>query len=383
MNIVFLSHSPFHPRMVVGSHQLARSYAQAGHRVLHISLPFSLAHTVRLGRPRMLDRLRASIRGPYEIEVGLFEWVPFCIFPWELARSVYKRSGTNLTIPMAWRTQRALREAGISQVDLVFQDEPRMRGMTDHFSHGRLVYRAVDLYSCARHDLVMAEAEKQLVGLADRVVATSAKVADHLHDLDPSEHAEVVPNGFDASLFAGRTDPHRTLSTKNRPRAVYVGAIDERFDFSAIRMLAEEMTELELLLYGPGFRGGEQDWPENVSWMGSLAYQEIPSVLQHCDIALLPFCDSPVNHGRSPMKYHEYRAAGLPIVSFAIESLQQKQDGGLFLYPSERYQSISDAARAALEYSRTNCLGEPAMIESEHTWDAIGIRLLELSLSDV
>ncbi len=50
MNIVFLSHSAFHPSMVVGSHQLARSYAQSGHRVLHISLPFSLGHSLRFVR---------------------------------------------------------------------------------------------------------------------------------------------------------------------------------------------------------------------------------------------------------------------------------------------------------------------------------------------
>jgi teichuronic acid biosynthesis glycosyltransferase TuaH len=273
--------------------------------------------------------------------------------------------------------------AGISHVDLVLQDEPRMRGMAAHFPHRRFVYRAVDLYSHARGDVIMAEAERELLGVADRVVATSSKVAEHLHQLDPSENADVIPNGFDATLFASVAEPHETLSASKRPRGVYVGAIDNRFDFSAIRALASEMPELELLLYGPGSPPSEPAWPANVRWMGALAYQEIPAVLQHCDFALLPFRDTPVNHGRSPMKYHEYRAAGLPIVSFSIESLQQQsQDDELFLYPSTRFASISDAARAAMECTCASTAAKRSGIESEHSWYAIGNRLLELALTD-
>ncbi|WP_442511235.1 glycosyltransferase [Novipirellula sp. SH528] len=384
MNIVFLSHSPFHPSMVVGSHQLARVYASAGHRVLHISLPFSFAHLARLGRPRMTERLRTSLRGPHQVCEGLFEWIPITLFPWDLARHLYNHRGRNIAIPSARRTRKVLQKIEMESVDLVLQDEPRMSGMPRCIPYNKLIYRAVDLYAEMRGDPVIAKAETDLIQSADHVIATSQRICDHLQNLVAKSKVSLFANGFDANLFQGSPSPHCSLTSIPSPRIVYIGAIDNRFDFNAIHTIALGLPQVQLLIYGPGSHDTSVDWPRNVHWMGPLPYQQIPAVLKYCDVALLPFTDIPANHARSPMKYHEYRAAGLPVVAFRIESLANQSDApSLFLYDSIDENGIVQSVRRAIEHRQTCSSDSIANTQSEHSWEAIGQRILELAATNV
>ena len=53
----------------------------------------------------------------------------------------------------------------------------------------------------------------------------------------------------------------------------------------------------------------------NVVFEGQVAYEELPAVLHAARVGLMPFIDSRVNRGRSPMKLYEYLAAGLNVVA--------------------------------------------------------------------
>ncbi len=88
------------------------------------------------------------------------------------------------------------------------------------------------------------------------------------------------------------------------------------------------------------------------------------------------------------MKYHEYRAAGLPVVSFAIETLRdQEASDHLHIYPSERYGSMVDAVRSAIDThpndGNNTTKPEASVVLNEQSWDAIGVRLLELTSANV
>ena len=353
MNIVFASHTAIHPSMVVGSHQLARVYARQGHRVLHISLPFSVFHLARLHRPRMGSRLWQALKGPHEVADDLFQWTPLSVLPWDAwKRRLAEKDRTgpvhNPTIPSSRKIASVLDRLKIHRVDLLLLDDPRMIGIEDDIAAEKMIYRATDLYAEFRGDRQIIEAERRLVRRADHLVATSPDVGEHLDQLSNRRGVTVIPNGFDDRHFGRRVAPHPTLSHDDAVRIVYVGAIDDRFDFEAVVHLAEQNPDHRVYLYGPITQTRPQR-PPNLSCLGPLPYAELPSVLQHCQIALLPFRDTPTNHGRSPMKLYEYLASGCRVVAFRTRRLQDISDRpDVYLYDRDRGDDLVHAVQSVI-----------------------------------
>ena len=374
MNIVFVSHSAFDASMVVGSHQLSRVYAKAGHRVLHLSLPFSLFHVARLHRPRMMTRLKSAWQGPSLRSPNLIEWVPLSLVPWDAARLLLKSTAINLTVPAAGRITKVVRKFNLDPIDVALIDDPRMVGIQSVLNAKKTVYRATDLYAELRSDPWIIEAERQLIGQVDGVFSTSPRVAEHLSELGDGCQVDVFPNGFDAEHFQQARPPDSSLSGISRPRVVYVGAIDDRFDVQAVVDLASSRPGLEVLVYGPITESIPHTIPTNLQFKGPLEYASLPAVLQHCEIAMLPLRDIPSNHGRSPMKYYEYVAAGAKIVAFAGESLKRLAgEPGLFLYDEANGKALAAAVDKALV---TEVHATPAENQSQ-SWTNIGNRILE------
>jgi hypothetical protein len=56
------------------------------------------------------------------------------------------------------------------------------------------------------------------------------------------------------------------------------------------------------------------DLPANVTAIGPVDYGRVPGLLQAHAVGLLPFTESELNAGRSPMKLFEYLAAGLYVL---------------------------------------------------------------------
>jgi teichuronic acid biosynthesis glycosyltransferase TuaH len=112
--------------------------------------------------------------------------------------------------------------------------------------------------------------------------------------------------------------------------------------------------------------------------MGALEYELLPAVLQHCEVAMLPLRDIPANHGRSPMKYYEYRACGARIAAFASESLRRLEDDeGLFLYEQATSDGLAQAVSEALEHCNRSPQFEQPSSEQSQSWESIAQRMLD------
>ncbi len=124
-----------------------------------------------------------------------------------------------------------------------------------------------------------------------------------------------MPNGVEFEHFAhagpGPGDaPH---DPPDHPGAVYVGALDDRFDWSWLSRLAEELAPLPLDLVGPR-RPPPRPCRRTCVFRGAVDYLQLPQLLSRYRVALLPFLQTPENLGRSPMKLYEYLASGLVVV---------------------------------------------------------------------
>ena len=324
--ILLLSHSHAFGPFRVGSHHYARTLAQSGAEVVHLSTPVSLAHRVT---GRIDARTLATLpRGPLRDDAGVTHLVPRTVAPVPYGR---------------FRVDRELRRHGIAErFDAVLIDQPLLWHESVRALTGRLVYRPTDMYP----DGIKHTLQQRIIAAADAVVATSSAV---LHDLGRlSIPTLVIENGVDAARFT----PSSATGSREE-LCVYVGALDARFDWHQLVAWARQHPDVRFAVGGPG--EAPAPLPSNIEMLGAVDYAQLPALLQQARVGLLPLSDDPLNAGRSPMKLYEYLAAGTAVVTRETPVLHADAGSGVYTY---RDGADADAAlRSALAHPSPNTAG--------------------------
>ncbi len=379
MRIVFLSHTAMGGSFVVGSHQLAKVLALAGHSVFHISAPLSLLHLALAGRdPFVRLRLRRWFQGGKQIS-GVIDIVPFSILSWPVARysGALMASYSRLVSVGPFRGLRALH---LHDADCVIVDEPRLFGLALTFGKSKIVYRATDLYASLSADAQMEVAERRMCSIARALVATSEPVAQHLRDLS-GRPVEVILNGVDFEHFAVAAAANgvvEDLPGTPDSRAIYVGSFDDRFGARAVERASKDLPGKHFILAGPGADAAARKLQRpNIHSLGPVSYSQLPALLQACSVGLLPLSPNPANRGRSPMKLYEYAAAGLCVAATATEELRGRQLENLFLADDDAEFSV--AAASAFEAAKDPVLRSAGKERArQHEWKQKAATLIEV-----
>ena len=131
------------------------------------------------------------------------------------------------------------------------------------------------------------------------------------------------PSSIDKEhFFAARKKLPTPADQRNIPplRFGFYGVIDERFDINLIREVAERRPNWQLILLGPVVKINPDDLPkrDNIHFLGSKSYRELPAYLSGWDITMIPFEKNESTKYISPTKTPEYLAAGKPVISTSI-----------------------------------------------------------------
>lgn len=313
--VIFISHTHTGGVFRVGSHHLAREMSLRGYDVAHISTPFSSAHAA-LGKGAD-GRREQALLGAQRDEDGVLQLVPRTVLPARFSTARY--------------LSRALDKIGFIGARLMLVDQPLMSaGPLTRFAE-TVVYRPTDLYPVG----AAAVKQRALLRIAHGVIATSDEVL-HALPLHRQIPRMTVENGVEFERFA-------LPQSDVRSGAVYVGALDERFDWDALRQFALAVPDAPVRLAGPA-DSAPAGLPSNVELLGSVPYSDVPDLLARARIGLLPLSDSPSNRGRSPMKLFEYLAAGLRVVSRETPVISARNLPGVSTYRTPEEGSALYAA---------------------------------------
>jgi glycosyltransferase involved in cell wall biosynthesis len=193
------------------------------------------------------------------------------------------------------------------------------------FEPSVVVYDCMDELSAFKFaPPTIKQLEKELFRKSD-VVFTGGH---SLYEAKQHQHPNIFPfpSSIDKNHFGkARTykkSPKDQLDIGN-PRIGFFGVIDERFDLELIRIIAESRPEWQLVLIGPVVKIDPATLPQadNIHYLGSKAYLELPEYLSGWDVALIPFLINESTQFISPTKTPEYLAAGIPVVSSPIKDV--------------------------------------------------------------
>lgn len=350
---------------------MARHLARRGYRVLYVE-------TIGLRAPMMTGsdlgrvwrRLVRGLRYPRLAEPGVWVMSPL-VFPfkhhWRIVRSINQGL-------MRWLLGRFVRRTGFEK-PLVWTYHPFILESVQGISARGLVYHCVDDLSAIPGVDVTAfnREEQRLLARADVVFTTS----DALQEKCQKHNAKTYyfPNVADLAHFGQAReagDVPADLADIPRPRLGYVGVLSAyKVDFSMIYAIAHQRPGWHWVLIGEK-RAGETSKDlaalarlPNVHFLGFRAYSELPSYLRGLDVATLPTLVNEYTKSMFPMKYFEYLAAGLRIVSTPLEFTKRFH---AFTEIGSGTQDFMTAIVRQLERGRLSD-SESADAMGDNTWD--------------
>jgi hypothetical protein len=150
----------------------------------------------------------------------------------------------------------------------------------------------------------------------------------------------------------------------------YIGAIAPWFDWSLVYGLRQQLVDegfkrFKIVLIGPVHVDLPADLPIDIEIKPAIAQELIWDVLATFDIGLIPFKINELTAAVDPVKYYEYRAAALPILSsrFGDMALRTSDDGVYFFESMQADQHmIETMLKQAL-------IPDPSFIETNR-WES-------------
>jgi UDP-galactopyranose mutase len=202
---------------------------------------------------------------------------------------------------------------------------PMALSFTQHLKPQATVYDCMDELSAFKGaSPMLRQREQQLFKLADLVFTGGQS----LYEAKRSQHKSVYafPSSIDHAHFSqARTSLAEPMDQASipPPRMGFFGVIDERFDKELLAQVAEKRPQWQFVVIGPVVKIDPSELPQrdNIHYLGSKSYKELPAYLAGWDVALLLFARNEATRFISPTKTPEYLAAGKPVVSTSIRDV--------------------------------------------------------------
>lgn len=176
----------------------------------------------------------------------------------------------------------------------------------------------------------MRFAETRLAEEVRWIMASSTALT---HNLAPHQaKLRTVLNGLSLPAQSSALLAPPSTSPAEQQVFGYVGTIDHWFDWEAVAQLAEEHPQARVELVGPCGHYPTVDLPDNVRLLPPIPQHEVYDVLRRFSLGLIPFRLCRLTQYVDPVKYYEYRAVGLPVLSarFGEMAHRGERDGVFF-----------------------------------------------------
>ena len=201
----------------------------------------------------------------------------------------------------------------------------------------------ISLYDCVDYyetwpikEKSTIKAEESLINKVNLVFANSKKLASRIND---KRNAKVVPCGCAIDEFPNNFTSKKNLQIKiKKPLVGFFGYIDYRINYDLMRYLVANNKNIQFIFIGKiltdlgrnninlninvstGIRNLKKY--HNFYLLSSVPKKDLKYFLYHFDITIIPYS---IKHKfvyySNPMKFYEYLAMGVPVVSTPIPSL--------------------------------------------------------------
>ena len=271
---------------------------------------------------RIARRFRRLLQRPDRVEPGITRWSPPSV---PLQRFALVRWLNRVVVSALLRFWS--RRAFGGEAAICWTYNPMTPSLVDVPAGTTLVYHCVDDVA-AQPDMpveVIRRDERALVGRADHVFVTSRELEARWSRLRPVRYD---PNCVDLARFTAPVpDDDPLLAHIPHPRIGFVGTLAAyKVDAELLLELSEAEPGCSIVLIGPRADGHPTMTAvlarPNVHHVGAQPYGRLPALMHTFAVGIIPACTGEYAQMMFPMKFFEYLAAGIPVVSTNLPALQ-------------------------------------------------------------
>jgi glycosyltransferase involved in cell wall biosynthesis len=261
------------------------------------------------------------------------------------------------------------------QDPVVWTYHPYMLDSIATLRRGPLVYHCVDDIAAIPGVDVDAfrSAQQALLGQCEAVFTTAMSLKEVCLPFNRNTHffGNVVDDAHFGEARADGPLPAE-LAAIPEPRLVYHGVLsDFKVDFPLLMQTAEARPQWQWVIIGEEREGQRSELLAqlarlpNVHLLGYRSYESLPQYLRGMRVGVLPTLLNEYTRSMFPMKFYEYLAAGLPVVSTPLDFAKEPRAG-------LEVGGNADAFIAAIEkqLARGKLSAEEAVAAvGENTWE--------------
>ncbi|WP_124940388.1 glycosyltransferase [Vibrio mediterranei] len=321
--IVVLSTADWNTKYLTNKQHTAREFAKAGFKVVYVE-------SVGLRSPKVsssldLDRLmsracsglKTIMLGAKEVEKNIYVVSPL-VSPFFKDTKVIKLFNSFL---LNFLIKRVVRD----ERHIIWSYHPYIMNVVKKSNHEKLIYHCVDDLSSVPgiNEEDFNSNEREFLRHCDHVFVTAPKLQERCESYNPN--ITYLSNVVDYEHFSR---PLKHGDSNRVKKIIYHGVLsDFKLDLPLLAEIVNDNTQYEFILVGEEREGQsspileEISCSKNVKRLGYVAYSDLPEVLAQCDLGILPSQINDYTNSMFPMKFYEFIAAGLPIVSTRLHAI--------------------------------------------------------------
>ena len=207
-------------------------------------------------------------------------------------------------------------------------------GWIEHLKNKVLWYHIldkIDIFACydrdyhAKHDEVIQK--------ADIVTYVAHELGRYI---PKNKKGYYLPNGTNIADFMNIhegfvPDDMKPMVKSGKKIVGYYGLISHWFDMKMMEQLAIRNPDINFVFIGDYVEPEPLPERKNMFFLGKKPYVELSDYAKYFDCAIIPFEISDMMDCVSPIKFFEYRALGLPVVSSYMKEMEQYESEDVIL----------------------------------------------------
>jgi len=338
-----------------GIHFLTKFFINKGCRVAFLTIPFSIftiLHSYKTYRSKRVPLAMKSWLKNGKIEYGgnFISYVPFTLFhpgtglPSFLNNNFMLNHFLDLSFPSL---KQWLKRRNFDQPDILMVESGLPASISQIVKYEKMICRISDDPSDLGYPDSVIKLETDILKRSDIVLPVCKAIYDStISRRGTDKGVYYLPNGVEIDIFQNRADNPPEYSNIPKPRAVYVGGLNGMVDFDLLSYTAERLPKVSFVIIGPYSKIPLKEIPKNIYFLGGRSYHQLPSYLQNADVGLIPFQQSKkFDKMERPIKFYQYVASGLPVVSVSIGGLKVMEP---YAFLANSYEDFSMAIKDAI-----------------------------------
>lgn len=210
--------------------------------------------------------------------------------------------------------------------------------------------------------IAMRRREREVAARVARILVSSTALAERF----AAYHSKLALV-LNACAIETLPPPKATTKCLGRPVLGYVGTIGQWFDWPLVFDLAEANPSMCIRLIGPTYVLPSGSLPHNIELFPACDHVKAIKFMQEFSVGLIPFKCTTLTASVDPIKYYEYRALGLPVLSTCFGEMAKRdvQEG---VFRANKHSDLANLVKSAMA---SECeIAEIQKFRTANSWHA-------------